>query len=141
MVNRRPISPVRIRSHPNLGKHSHPNLGKHSQRNLGKHNPHKRVVSHLSKPSPAQDNPRRVLPSPASRGNPPKANLDKRSHPNLGKHSQRNLGGIRSINLDKLSQGRASLLQAVQDRVRANPAVAKEHRARASKPAPLLTHL
>ncbi len=135
--NRRPISPLKIRSPRNLDKRSQHNLDKRSQRNLGRLSLRKRVVRQLSKPSPA------------SRGNPPKANLDKRSHPNLGKCSlpnlgkcsHLNLGRIRPINLDKLSQGRVSLLQVVQDRVRANPAMAKVHRARASKAVPLLAPL
>jgi len=163
--NPRPAGPGKTRNPRNLGRHSQCNLGKRSQWNLGRHSPRKRIVRHRGKPSPAQDNPRRVLPSPASRGNPPRDNPDRHSQPNLDRRSQWNLGkrsqpnrgrysqrspnkcshlsldSVRPVNPDKLSQGRASLLWLIRGRARASPAVAKVRKARASKPAPLSAHL
>ena len=161
---RNPRNPGK-RSQRNLGRRSQRNLGRHSRLSLGRQSPRKWIVRHRGNPSPAQDNPRRGLPSPASRGSPPRAsrgrhrqpnlgrrsqcNLGKRSQPNRGrysqrspdKHSQLSLDSVRPVNPDKLSQGRASLLWLSRDRARASPVAAKARRARASKPAPLSAHL
>ena len=147
----------KTRNPRNPGKRSQRNLGRHSRLSLGRQSPRKWIVRHRGNPSPAQDNPRRGLPSPASRGSPPRAsrgrhrqpNLGKRSQPNRGRYSQRSpdkrshlsLDSVHPVNPDKLSQGRASLLWLSRDRARASPAVAKARRARASKPAPLSAHL
>ena len=150
---RNPRNPGK-RSQRNLGEHSQRNLGRHSRLSLGRQSPRKWIVRHWGNPSPAQDNPCRIPPSPASRGNLDEhshrqLNPDRHSQPNLvrysrhnpDKHSQLSLDSVRPVNPDKLSQGRASLLWLIRDRARASPAVAKARRARASKPAPLSAHL